>query len=202
VTDSGTTLRLICEVPGCDRFQKYRGLCGAHYESKRLGRPITPKSVRQPWWGVATVCLSSRQSADFVIWWANVAEALEADRELLSRPCRRSCVGHHLIVVYEGDRQWVQHSVHRPPPKTLEQELIECYGPHDPDRHLPYAKPEHNPPLYVPAATTLAEWEADDKQVALSAGAQYIADCLASPLDDDEDEADRWLMEHDKEMAQ
>lgn len=109
----------------------------------------------------ALVCLTDahdKYSAG-VVWWDTAEEALEADRDLLDTPCRPSCVGRHLVVVRDGEAVRVRFSVHEPPTPSLEEELVACYGEHEP-RLLFHPRAEDNPPL-LPAGV-LDEWAEDD----------------------------------------
>jgi hypothetical protein len=125
------------------------------------------------------------------VWFDSAEEALEADRELLGIPCRRTCVGRHLVVLLEAER--VRLSVHDPPPPSRESEMIACYGL-PPTRVLPPPDPEYNEPLVEYAADTLAEWAADDASVAEGQVPTAVGTC-------EMDDADRWLAEHEEAMA-
>jgi hypothetical protein len=154
----------------------------------------TPPKPRKWTYGAVTVCFSAHHrrtapTATFV-YWADKEEADQADAVLLDQPCGPRCGGRHLVVWHDGEREHVRNSVHAPPPPSLERELRECYGWHDPERVLPPPLPWNNPPLVEYAADTLAEWEADD-------AAQVTNRLDTSEMDD----ADKWLAEHELQEA-
>ena len=223
--------RTVCDQPDCKRPHVARGLCSLHYGRMQQAKPSTNERRRErrqqrasgeppppprklPGNAAAIACLVTDVKARNdpcpgvgFIWFTTVAEALEADRVLLDRPCRDRCVGRHVVAVRDGERIRVRKSEWEPS-WSLERELIACYGLHDSGRVLPPPLPWNNPPFNAeevpgewPAANAAQAEPTPKRNKPPSAGAQYNAMALARPVDD-LDDADRWLLEHDEEMAQ
>ena len=158
------------------------------------------------------VCLPGQYALEALcIPFDSEAEAIEADRLLLDKPCRRRCPGAHLIAV----RVWkpgvdedgnptqvlsvkIRKSVHDLPPPDLEAELSALYLQRD-DRELPPPDPSLNEPLLCPVSPTITPYQplrspqADETDV----DDDWDADNPDGTAEDlEEDPAAAWLAEN------